>query len=162
MRPDDTGDCFLIPFDQVATNDVWDRMVIQCGAALAAQPTLRAGIHGGFTVPKNYVGNANVVIVWSASVTAGAVVWDFDYRAVSGSDTESLDQTTQDQQVTATTAAAPSAAWEKMETTIALTSANFVADDEITYFLARDGADGSDAKAGAAFIFQALFQYTDV
>ena len=41
----------------------------------AAAPTTRIGLRGGFSVPKNYVGSAKVIIVWSATVTTGEVVW---------------------------------------------------------------------------------------
>jgi len=160
-RPDDTGDCYITPYDTVATNDVWDRLVVVMGAAAAAQPTLRAGFHGGFAIPKNYVGTAVLVAVWTASVTAGAVVFDFEYRAVGGSDTESLDQTGTQESVTVTAAAAPSAAHERMETTVALTSANFAVDDTVSFFFARDGTDAADAKAGSVFLFDLLLQYSD-
>lgn len=91
-KPDTTGECFFEPYSVLATNDVWDRLVARFGSSNAAQPTLRHGFHGGFVVPKNYVAAATLVIVWSATLTSGNVVWDFDYRTVAGNDTTSLDQ----------------------------------------------------------------------
>jgi hypothetical protein len=161
-RPDDTGECFFEPYDVLATNDVWDRLIARFGSSNSAAPTVRHGLHGGFTVPKNYVGTAVLVIVWTATVTGDNVVWDFEYRAVGGSDSESLDQSGTQESVTVTTGTGePSAAHERMETTISLTSSNFAVDDEVTFFFARDGADGADDKAGSALLFNLLFQFSD-
>jgi hypothetical protein len=159
-RPDDTGDCFFEPYDILATNDQWDRLIGRFGASNSAQPTVKAGVHGGFTVPKNYVGTAKIIVVWTSTLTSGDVVWDFDYRAIGGTDTESLDQSGTQEAVTVTDTA-PSAAHERMECEMALTSANLAVDDEVEYLLARDGASGSDTLAGSALLFQALFEYAD-
>lgn len=160
-RPDDTGDCFPEPYDVLATNDVWDRLVFRFGASNAAQPTVRAGVHGGFTVPKNYVGSAVLIIVWTATLTSGNVVFDFEYRTVGGNDTTSLDQSGTEESVTVTDAA-PGAAHRRLEATVNLTSANLAADEEVEFFLARDGADAADTMAGSAILFNALLQYADV
>jgi hypothetical protein len=160
-RPDDTGDAYFEPYDILATNDVWDRLVLRMGASNSAQPTLRAGVHGGFTIPKNYVGSAVLVAVWTSTVTAGAVVFDFEYRAVGGDDTESLDQAGTQESVTVTDTG-PTAAHRRMEATIALTSGNFAVDDEVEFFFARDGADAADTKAGSVLLFNLLFEYSDV
>lgn len=148
------------PYDVLATNDVWKRMIIRCGANNAAQPTVRAGIFGGFTVPKNYVGSAVVVIVWTSTITTGNVVWDFDYRTVAGNDTTSLDQSGTEEAVTVTDAA-PGAAHRRLEATVNLTSANLAADDEVEFFLGRDGVDAADTMAGSALLFNALLQFAD-
>lgn len=160
-RPDDTGDCFFEPMDILATNDVWDRMILRMGASNSAQPTVRAGIHGGFNIPKNYVGSAAIIPVWTATVTSGVAVFDFEYRAHGGSDAESFDQAGTQESVTMTTGAEPSAAWERMEDSMALTSGNLVVDDTVSFFFARDGADASDTKAGSILLFELLFQYAD-
>jgi len=49
-------------------------------------------LYGLFNVPKNYVGTASVIIVWTTTAITGNVVWDFDYRTVAGDDANSLDQ----------------------------------------------------------------------
>lgn len=159
-RPDDTGDCFIEPQDILATNDVWDRYLIRLGANNAAQPTVRAGIHGGFAVPKNYVNSAALIIVWTATLTSGNVVFDFEYRAVGGNDSESLDQSGTQESLTVTDAA-PGAAWRRLEASIDLTDGNFATDDTVSYFFARDGADGSDTMAGSALLFELFFEYAD-
>lgn len=159
-RPDDTGDCFFEPYDILATNDVWKRIIGRFGASNVAQPTVRAGIHGGFNVPKNYVGSAVLVIVWTATLTSGNVVWDFEYRTVGGNDTTSFDQSGTEESLTVTDAA-PGAANRRLEVTIALTSANFAADESVEFFFARDGADGNDTMAGSALLFDLLLEYAD-
>jgi hypothetical protein len=159
--PDSTGECFPEPYDILATNDVWKRMVYRFGSNNAAQPTVRHGIHGGFVVPKNYVGSPVVVIVWTATVTSGNVVWDFEYRTVGGDDTTSLDQSGTEQSVTVTDAA-PSAANRRLETTVSLTAGNFSADEEVEFYFARDGVDSADTMAGSAILFSLLFQYSDL
>jgi hypothetical protein len=160
-RPDDTGECFFEPYDLLATNDVWDRLVGRFGSNNAAQPTVRHGVHGGFTVPKNYVGSPALIVVWSSTLTSGNVVWDFEYRAVGGDDAESLDQAGTQESVTVTDGA-PSAAHERMEASLSLTAGNFAVDDMVQFYFARDGADGSDTLAGSALLFDLLFQYADV
>lgn len=120
----------------------------------------RIGFYGGFTVPKNYVGTANLIVVWTTTATTGDVEWDFDYRAVGGNDTESLDQVGTQESVNANDTA-PSAAHERMEISIALTATNFAADDEVEYLFVRDGTDVGDTMAAAAILFELLFEYSD-
>lgn len=159
-KPDTSGECFFEPYSIVATNDVWDRMVCRFGASNAAQPTVRHGFHGGFIVPQNYVGTAAIIIVWTASIITGDVVWDFDYRTVGGNDTTSLDQAGTEQALTVTDTA-PGAANRRLEATISPTAANFSAGEEVEFFFARDGADAADTMAGAALLFSLSFQYAD-
>lgn len=153
--PDTSGDVFFEPYTTKATNDVWGRLV-----AIFNDTAARDGLRGGFTVPKNYVGSANLIIVWTATATSGDVEWDFDYRAVGGNDSESLDQAGTQESVNSNDTA-PSAVNERMEISIALTDGNFAADDEVTFELFRDGTDAGDTMAAAAIVFQVLFEYAD-
>jgi hypothetical protein len=157
---DSTGECFLQVYNALATNDVWRRLVLMFGSSNAAQPTVRHGVYGGFAVPKDYVGTPKLVLVWTATLTSGNVVWDFDYRTVGGDDTTSLDQSGTEEAVTVTDAA-PGAANRRLEVSVNLTAANFAADEEVSFYLARDGADGSDTMAGTAMLFGAYFEYAD-
>jgi hypothetical protein len=88
------------------------------------------------------------------------VEWDFDYRAVGGNDSESLDQAGTQESVNSNDTA-PSAAHERMEISIALTDANFAVDDEVEFTLFRDGTDGGDTMAAAAIVFNVFFEYAD-
>lgn len=159
VRPDATGECFPQPYSVLATNDVFPRIIWRFGSSNVAQPSARHGLYGGFVVPKNYVGSPKAIIVWTTTLTSGNVVWDFDYRAIGGDDSESLDQTAQE--TLTVTDAAPSAAHERLETSVTLTAANLAVDDEVEFLLARDGADAADTMAGSAMLFSLLFEYTD-
>jgi hypothetical protein len=147
------GAVFAEPYAIKATNDVWNRMVW-----VFTDTATRDGLHAGFVVPKNYTGDPKFVVVWTSTVTTGNVVWDADYRTVAGDDANSLDQTSNEESVTVTDAA-PGAAHRRMEATMPLTAANFVADDEVESALFRDGA-AADTLAGAVLLFQWLFEYT--
>lgn len=153
--PDSSGNVFFEPYDVKATNDVWDRLVL-----VFNDTATRIGIHGGFTVPKNYVGSAKLVVAWTTTATTGDVEWDCDYRAVGGDDTESLDQAGTQESVNLNDTA-PSAAHERMETSITLTAGNFAVDDEVEFTFFRDGTDAGDTIAAATMVFQLLFEYAD-
>lgn len=153
--PDASGDVFLEPYTIKATNAVWGRLV-----AIFNDTANRDGLRSGFVVPKNYVGSANLVVVWTSTATSGDVEWDFDYRAVGGNDSESLDQAGTQESVNANDTA-PSAAHERMEISIALTDGNFAVDDEVTFELFRDGTDAGDTMAAAAIVFSVIFEYAD-
>jgi len=154
--PDTIGDVFLQPADVKATNDVWDRLVFVFNNTSA-----RDGLHGAFNVPKNYVGTANLIVVWTSTATSGDVEWDFDYRAIGGNDAESLDQTGTQESVNANDTA-PSATDERMEISISLTNANFAADDTVLFTLFRDGTDAGDTITAAVQLIDLFFEYTDV
>lgn len=153
--PDTSGDVFFEPYTIKATNDVWGRMV-----AIFNDTSTRIGLRGGFVVPKNYVGSPAVIVVWTSTATTSDVEWDFDYRAVGGDDTESLDQTGTQESVNQNDTA-PSAIHERMEVSLSLTAGNFAIDDQVQFELFRDGADGGDGMAAAAIVFAILFEYTD-
>jgi len=149
------SDVFFEPYTVKASNDVFAPLV-----AVFNNTSTKDGLHGRFTVPKNYSSNAKIIIFWTTTVTSGNVVWDFDYRAIGGDDAESMDPATTQESVTVTDAA-PSAAHERMVATLSLTSGNLAVDDSVPFTLFRDGADASDTAAAAAILFEALFEYTD-
>jgi len=153
--PDTSGSVFFEPYPTKATNDRWDH-----GHWVFNDTATRLELYSLFNVPKNYVGTASIIVVWTSTATSGNVVLDFDYRAVAGNDTESLDQTTQDEQLTVTDAA-PGAANRRLETSMSVTSSNLVADDTVEFLIARDGASGSDTMAAAAQLVGLYFQYAD-
>lgn len=152
---DGGGDVFFEPQDIKATNDVW-----RAGVAVFNDTAARDGLRGRFNVPKNYVGTAKLIIVWTTTATSGDVEWDFDYRAVGGNDVESLDQTGNQESVNSNDTA-PSAAFERMEIAITLTAGNFAVDDTVQFEIFRDGADAGDTIAAAVLLFDAFFEYAD-
>ena len=153
--PDNTGTAFFEPYSIKATNDVWKHLVLVLNDTAADH-----GVYGTFGVPLAYVDTANLVIVWTATATAGDVEFDFMYRAVGGNDIESLDQAGSQEDVNANDTA-PSAVNERMEITIALTDGNFAAGDTVEYFFTRDGTDGGDTMAAAALVFGLFFEFND-
>lgn len=153
--PDNSGNVFFEPYTIKATNDTWKH-----GHFVFNDTGNRMGLYGAFNVPKNYVGTASIIIVWTTTATSGDVEWDFDYRAVGGNDTESLDQATAQETVNSNDTA-PSATDERMEISIALTSANLAVDDTVVFGLFRDGTDGGDTIAAAVQLVQLLLQYND-
>lgn len=154
-RPDSSGEVFIEPYTIKATNDVWGLDVL-----IFNDTSTRDGYHGGFTVPQNYVGSANLVPIWTSTATSGDVEFDFDYRAVGGNDAESLDQTGTQESVNQNDTA-PSAVNERMEISIALTDGNFAAGDTVLFQFFRDGTDGGDGIAAAVIVFELLFEYAD-
>ena len=153
--PDTSGNVFFEPYNIKATNDVWDRLVL-----IFNDTATRLGCAGGFTVPKNYVGSPQIIVVWTSTAITGNAVFDFDYRAVGGNDVESLDQVGTQESVTVTDAA-PGAAHRRLEAAMALTAVNLAVDDEVEFEVFRDGA-AADTIAAAVIVFAVLFQYTDV
>ncbi len=156
LKPDTSGDVFYEPYSIKATNDVFDHLVLIFNPATAT----RLLAHGLFHVPQNYVGTAVIVPVWTSTATTGNAVFDFQYRAISGNDTESLDQATVQETVTVTDAA-PSAAHERLIPTMSLTSANLTAGDTVEFAIVFDDVDASNTIASAAILHDLIFRYSD-
>ena len=153
--PDTSGNVFIETYVVKATNDVWKRLV-----GIFNDTATRIGLAGGFTIPKNYVGSSAIIVVWTSTATTGDVVWDFDYRAVGGNDTESLDQAGTQEAVTVTDTA-PGAVNRRLEASMALTATNLAVDDEVEFELFRDGVAVGDTMAAAAMVFAVFFEYAD-
>lgn len=156
VSPDTTGNAWFEPYTIVASNDVWKHEILRLKDAAAD-----CGIYGQFSVPKNYVGTAKIVIVWSSTVTSGNWYAGFNYRAVGGDDSESLDQSGTQESVTPAVDAAPGAANRRMEFSLTLTSANLAVDDLVEFFFFRDNDNGSETLAGDIQIHDLLFEYAD-
>ena len=156
-RPDASGDVFFEPQTIVGSNDFFQEMVLTFNDSGNDDE-----LFGRFNVPKNYVGTANLVIVWTSTAITNDVEWGFAYRAVGGNDAESLDQATaQEALLSGNNDVAPSAANERMEFTIALTDANFAADDTVQFIFSREGADAGDSIAAIVRVFDLFFEYDD-
>lgn len=158
ILPDSSGNVYLQPFDNVATNKQWKNLVWTFD-----DTSTKIGFYGTFQVPNNYIGTLEIVPVWSASVTSGNVVWQIDYRCVGGDDTTSLDQSGT-QETPNYTDAAPGAAWRRLLASPAIqpTSANFAATNTMEFYFNRRGDSGSDTMAGAAYLWDLMFKYSDV
>jgi hypothetical protein len=161
--PDSSGNCWQDLYSRLATNDVWPYGVFNFGGTISnnTAPTTRIGLYGQVAIPQNYVGTAKVVVVWTSTLTSGDAVWDFDYRAITGNDSESLDQSGTQESVSVTDTA-PGAAHRRLECTANLTSANLAAGDSMEWGLFRDGTDAADTLAGTAILVDVLLEYADV
>ena len=153
-KPQNGGEVRPIPIAQILTNDLYDYLTLEY-----TNTSTRDVAYGLFEVPSNYVDTASLRVVWTTTATTGNYDLEFDYRAIGGSDTESMDPTTNQESVGAVVAA-PSATLERMVTDIALTDANFSAGDSVPFALARDGAEG-DTIAASVVIISAHFEYDD-
>ena len=123
-----------------------------------ANTSTKDGLAGKFKVPKNYVGNAKIIVSWSATVTTGNVVWVFDYTAVASG--ESLDPSADQESANTGTVTPNGTARYAVESPITLTSANLAVDDEVRFIFSRDGS--TDTMNGDAYLFSLTFEYTDV
>jgi len=158
VAPDSTGRCWFEPFDVIATNDVWKNYVARFKDPTSGQ---FHGIYGAFTVPQNFATTASVVVVWTSSAITGNCQFRLTYRAVGGNDAESLDQTSNQEQVSVTDAA-PGAAFRRLTAAFTVTSGNFAAGDTVTFLLERgDVGTSVDTMAADAVVFDVLFSYSD-
>jgi hypothetical protein len=150
------GAVFPEPASIKQTNDLGNPLIW-----IFNDPVLRNGLHTKFSVPLNYVGTPKFVVVWTSTATSGNVIWEVDYRAISGNDTESLDPAANTEALTVTDAA-PGAANRRLEALLTATAGNFAAGDTVSATLFRDGSDAADTMAAAAQLWDLLFEYTDV
>jgi hypothetical protein len=159
-RSDDTGEASFEPADiNFGSNDLMRQMVLGLGSNVAGQPSVKHGAYGSFDIPTDYGGGAaKIIVVWSATLTSGDVVFDFDYRAVGGNDAEGLDDSSWQESVTVTDTA-PGTARRRLTAEMTLTPGNFAVGDTVLFFLGRDGAAGGDTMAGRAYLFDAIFEY---
>lgn len=155
-NPDTSGNCFFEPYSIKATNDNFAHLVLTFN-----DTSTDVGCYGVFDVPQNYVDSANIVIHWTSTATSGNVRWQFNYRAIGGDDTESLDQASFQESIEGNDAA-PSAVNERMTTTLSLTDGNFSAGDTVEFYIVREGSDtGNDTISAAVTLHSILFEYAD-
>lgn len=153
--PDTSGNVFFEPYPVKATNDFWDYAVV-----VFNDTSTELVLHGKFDVPQNYVGSAEIKVHWTSTPLTGAAVWDFNYRAIGGDDSESLDQATSQESVTVTDGP-PTAANNRLTATMTLTAGNIAAGDTLQFQFVRDGSSASDTLAAAATVHEIVFQYDD-
>lgn len=155
LMPDGSGGCWFEPASVRGTNDPFPYLV-----AIYSDTATRDGIYGRFNVPIAYVGSSKIIVVWTSEAITGNVDFDFDYRAVGGNDTESLDQTGTQESLTVTDVA-PSAAHERMEAELTFTASNLAASDTVQFGLFRDGTSESSGIADEVIVHDVLFEWAD-
>ncbi len=154
-KPDESGFVFPEPYSVKATNDKWKHL-----GFIFNDSGSRDGLSGMFTVPKGYVGTANLVLVWTAIITSGDLGWEFDYRAIGGDDSESFDQSTA-QETIILTDTAPTSINLRLEKIASLTDGNFAVDDDVEFEIFRNKASSLDTLVGAGILKRLFFQYSD-
>ena len=157
-RADTTGRAYFAPYDNYATNLLFKHHVL----VLENPSSNIHGVYGQFQVPEDYVDTAVMRVLWTTQVTTGTVVFFFNYRAVGGNDTESLDQATFQEQIDIQDVA-PSAIDERMNVSGSVTDSNFAAGDSVGFFFGRDGVVGvpDDDLADAVQVVELIFEYAD-
>lgn len=151
--PDTSGSVYAEPAAiNLQSNDRYPNDVI-----VFADTSTRIGIGFQVRVPKNYVGTPVFIVEYSTVATSGNYDWEIDYRAIA--DTESMDPST-DQENLRAVAAAPGTARLRAAVTLAATGGNFAADDLVMGTLFRDGAD-ADTISGSLYVWGLYFSYAD-
>lgn len=153
--PDTSGNVWPEAASLTQTNDRYPQQVIMFN-----DTSTKVSLGGNFIVPHNYVGSPKVYVLWTSTATSGDAVWDFEYTAIGGDDSESLDPSS-DQEALSVTDTAPTASQRLLKASVTLTAGNLAADDIVEFKLSRDGADGSDTMAGDAAVYSILFEYTN-
>ncbi len=158
LAPDSTGNAFFEPYAIKASNDTFQHLV-----AILNDAASDCGFYGTFNVPKNYVGTAKIIPVWTSTATSGNAEFGFAYRAIGGDDAESLDQASFQEGPLYVQDAAPSASHERNTPSISLTSANLAADDTVEFYFFRDNnsTGGADDMAAAVILHDLIFEYAD-
>lgn len=153
---DTTGGTYWEPFDVKATNDRW-----LFGSIWFDDGSNAKRVDDIVRIPPGIgtITAASIKGCWTTGITTGNVVFDFDYRAVSGDNLESLDQFGVSESVTVTKSA-PGAAFRKMDFSISLTASNFEAGDLIECSLGRDLSDANDTLAGSCTIIKPFLEIT--
>jgi hypothetical protein len=155
---DNTGRCWVEPYDVFATNDVWKGNVFRFKDPTANQAH---GFYGWFTVPQNYVSAATVIPIWTTTAITGNCQWRFTYRTVAGDNANSMDQTSSEQALR-TADVAPGAAHRRLTPPMALTAANFAAGETVEFLFERQDNASDDTLNTDCVLFDLLFQYADV
>lgn len=152
--PDTSGNVWAEPASVAQTNKVFPYLIYRF-----KDTATRILLRGKCEVPQDYTGTPVFKVMWTATATTGNVVWEVEYRVVTGTNTTSLDQATV-QETVATTVAAPSAAHNQMIATITPTAGNFAAGATVQFSLARNGASASDTMAADALLHGLYLEYS--
>lgn len=113
-------------------------------------------------VPANFASGPTIVVQFKmASATAGVVVFEARVAAVTPGDSTDVDAKALGAANSVTTATVPGTAGYLAEVQITLTNADsMAAGDFVIFYLARDGANGSDTATGDCEVTSITFLYT--
>lgn len=152
INPDTSGNVFLEPYTNKATNDIFRHNVW-----VFNNPTADEDLYGAFELPAACSSGASLRFVWTSTATTGTLQYSFAYRVVTGDDTNSLDQATV-QETVAGSDTAPGATDRRMEVTITPTNSNFSTAGTVLWRLRR--VDTSDTLAAAITVHGLRFTCT--
>lgn len=151
--PDTSGNVWLEPAAITQTNDRYAQIV-----ARFKDTSTKDSLGIRFSVPNNFVSAPLFEVVWTTTATSGNAIWTLDYN--SGSKTASLDPSTDEENLTVTTAA-PGSSQTGVASQMSATAANIAATNILQGKLSRNGA-GSDTIAADLVVYDVIFQYSDV
>lgn len=150
LNPDTSGNVFIEPYATKATNDFFKQNVV-----VFNNPSADELLYGSFELPVGSASGASFKLVWTSTVTTGTVQWSLRYRVITGDDTNSLDQATAVETLTAADTA-PGATDRRMEVTFTPTNSNFATAGTVQWILTR--VDTSDTLAGAVTVHGLRFE----
>ena len=157
--PDSSENVYIAPINSILTIGAATRPP---GAELAiVMPDPGAadeGFYGKFSVPKDYVGSPVLVIRGILSGTVGATTLQFGFQKRALADNEAFDGD-YDAEVTAGATTSGWADEDVYEETISLTAGDFAVDDDVFFYLYRDG--GTDDWTGTFLCTGVFFEYSD-
>jgi len=154
LVPDTSGNVFWQPSAILDTNDLAPSSQVLVFKDTATLDTAAAT----FSVPKNYVGTAKVIVRYKCTATSGNVLWTLDYRAIAA--TETGDPSSWQESLAGTATAVPGTTNLLADISFTLTSANLAADDTVLVRVGRNGA-GADTVAASVQLVGAVFEYAD-
>jgi hypothetical protein len=150
LNPDTSGNVFIEPYPIKATNDFFKQNVI-----VFNNPSADEVLYGSFELPVGATSGSVFKLVWTTTATSGTAQWSLKYRVVTGDNTNSLDQSTATETVTASPTA-PGATDRRMETTFTPTNSNFATAGTVQWILTR--VDASDTVAAAITVHALRFE----
>lgn len=150
LNPDTSGNVFIEPYTIKATNDFFKQNVI-----VFNNPSADEVLYGSFELPVGATSGSVFKLVWTTTATTGTAQWSLKYRVVTGDNTNSLDQATATETVTASPTA-PGATDRRMETTFTPTNSNFATAGTVQWILTR--VDASDTVAAAITVHALRFE----
>lgn len=152
LAPDNSGDVFWQPYSVLATTAAIDPMVLVFQDSAA-----KDGARGFFTVPQDYAGTPQLVVVWTANATTGTMTVDLSFTARSG--TEDMDAAAGNTDDTVTDTKTSTAFAREEAVITSMSTADFAAGDNVFVEVFRDSV--TDSLAVSAIWFDVLFRYSD-
>lgn len=154
LTPDTSGSVYWSPSSILDTNDFFPTQQVLIFADTATHDKA----HGRFTVPKNYVGTASLIIRYKTTVTSGNTLWTAAYVSIAAGETG--DPSAAQETLNGSATAVQGTTNLLKDITISLTSANFTVDDTVLFYIGRNGA-GADTAASNLQLYDVFFEYAD-